>query len=145
MCPLYRHAVHQSTRIKYVEAIRKTKGGVARRRADWRLALLGAVGVSQIKPSRNTLVPFIISKRTTGAELACCRQPCQGAASGEIPIKLDRRHVQVAVVISDHPPVLKLRNDDSLGEHTLREVGPEKFVRHDAIIGFPIRVRALQR
>src|SRR5207245_8819704 len=106
MCPLYCRAVRQSACIKYVEAIRKTKGGVARRCADWRLALLGAVGVSQIKPSRNTLVPFVISKRTTGAKLACCWQPCQGAASGQIPIKLNRRYGLTAVVISDQPPAL---------------------------------------
>src|SRR5258708_23805926 len=145
MCALYCHAVRQSARIKYVEAIRKTKGGVARRCADCRLAILGAVGVSQIEPSRNTLVPFVISKRTTGAKLVCCWQPCQGAATGKIPIKLNRRYVQVAVVISDHPPVLKLWKQHPLGKHTLREGGPEKFDRHEAIIGLPIRVRALQR
>src|ERR1700757_3246968 len=140
MCLLYGRSVHQSAVIKYVEAIPKTKGGVARRGADWRLALLGAVGVSQIEPSRKTLVLFVISKRTTGAKLACCRQPCQGETSGKIPIKLNRRYVQVAVVISNHPPVLKLWKQHPLGKHTLREVGPEKFVGHDAIIGFPIRV-----
>src|SRR5690349_10031672 len=108
MRPLYCHAVRQSARIKYVEAVRKTKGGVAHRRADWRLALLGAVGVGQIEPSRKTLVIFVISKGTTGTKLACCWQPCQGPASRKIPIKLNRRYIQIAVVISDHPPVLKL-------------------------------------
>ena len=88
---------------------------------------------------------LVVPERASRPELTGRRKPGQGAAGRKFAIDFRRWNIQVAVVISEHPPVLKFWNDLPLGEQTLREVGAEKFVGHDAIIGFPIRVRALQR
>src|SRR6185503_21104328 len=106
-------------RIKYVEAVSKTKGRVGRWSDDRSLAVLWAVGVSQIKPSRKFLVLFVISESPTRAKLTCCWQPCQRSTRGKTPAESNGGHGQIAEIVSDQPPVLKLRKQVPFGKDTL--------------------------
>src|SRR5262249_2880233 len=78
------------------------------------------------------------------AKLAGSGQPRYCEAAGQFPVKRRRRDVQIAVIVPDHPPVLKRFEQIPLGEYTLREKRPEKFVSHNTVVCFPIRVRTLQ-
>src|SRR5215472_11407408 len=138
----HRHAVGKSSRIKYVEAVRQAKRGVAWRLANRALAFLRAVSVGKIESRSSLCVAFIVSKGAARAELSGCRQPSDSEASGKVPVKFGRWNIEIAVIVADHPPVLKPRKQVPLREHTLREVRTEELVRHHTIIRFPIWVRA---
>src|SRR4026209_1515075 len=118
---LYRYTFGKRVRIEYIKAVSETKGCVAGRGANCGLAILGAKSVGKIEPGREFFMAFIVAESATRAKLARSRQPRQRKARGKIAVKLDRRHIQVAVVIPDHPSVLKPGNQGPLGEHSLRE------------------------
>ena len=96
MHPLHRDTVGEGSRVKNVEAIRKTNGRVARRRADWVLTVLGAEGISQIEPGRKLLMAFVVSEGATRAKLSGCWQPRDRETATKIAIQLDGRHIQIA-------------------------------------------------